>query len=58
MRRADNFDSDTKSREPSEELGAHCDIHMGKKVPIIHWHNHNVLPEAINNDADKFISAF
>ena len=57
MRRANDFDSDAKGGEPSEELGAHCDIDMGKKVLIIHWHDHNVLSEAVNDDADKFIAA-
>ena len=58
MRWADDFDRDTKGSEPSEELWAHCDIHMGKKVLIIHWHDHDVLPEAVNDDADKVIAAF
>ena len=53
MCRADDFDRDAKGGEPSEELGAHCDIDMGKKVLIIHRHDHYVLAEAVNNDADK-----
>ena len=57
MRGADDFDRDTKSGEPSEELGAHCDIDVGKKVMIIHRHDHDVLAEAVNDDADKFIAA-
>ena len=57
MRWADDFDRDTKGGEPSEELGTHCDIHMGKKVLIIHRHDHNVLPEAVDDDADKFAAA-
>lgn len=36
MCRADDFDRDAKGGEPSEELGAHCDIDMGKEVLIIH----------------------
>ena len=55
--RTDDFDHDAKGGEPSKELGAHCDIDMGKKVLIIHRHNHNVLPKAVNDDADKFIAA-
>ena len=55
---ADDFDRDTKGGEPSEELGAHCDIDMGKKVLIIHLHNHNVLAETVNDNADKFAPAF
>ena len=58
MRRADDFNRDAKGGEPSEELWAHCDIHMGKEMLIIHWHDHNVLPEAVNDDADKVITAF
>ena len=57
MRGADNFGHDAKGGEPSKELGAHCDIDMGKKVLIIYRHDHNVLPEAVNDDADKFIVA-
>ena len=57
MRGADNFDRDAKGGEPSKELGAHSDIDMGKKVLTIHWHDHNVLSEAVNDDADKFIAA-
>ena len=57
MCRADDFDRGTKGGDPSEELGAHCDIDMGKKVLIIHRHDHYVLPEAVNDDADKFIAA-
>ena len=57
MCRADDLDHDAKGSEPSEELGAHCDIDMGKKVLIIHRHDHYVLPEAVNDDADKFIAA-
>lgn len=58
MRGADDFDRDTKGSEPSEELGAHCDVDMGKKVLIIHLHDHNVLAETVNDNADKFASAF
>ena len=58
MRWADDFDRDTKGSEPSKELGAHCDIQMGKKVLIIHLHDHNILPKAVNDDADKFVAAF
>ena len=58
MRWADDFDRNTKGGEPSEELGAHCDIQMGKEVLVIHLHDHNVFPEAVNDDADKFYAAF
>ena len=58
MRGADDFDRDTKGGKPSEELWAHCDIDMGKKVLIIHWHDHYVLAEAVNDDADKVAAAF
>ena len=58
MRGAYDFDHDAKGGEPSEELGAHCDIQMGKEVLVIHLHDHNVLPEAINDNADKFVTAF
>ena len=57
MRWADDFDRDTKGSDPSEKLGTHCDIQMGKKVLIIHWHDHNILPEAVDDDADKFAAA-
>lgn len=58
MRGADDFDRSAEGCEPSEELGAHCDIDMGKKVLIIHWHNHYILAEAVNDDADKIAAAF
>ena len=58
MRGADDFNCDAKGGEPSEELGTHCDIHMSKKVLIIHLHDHNVLAETVNDNADKFASAF
>ena len=58
VRRADDFDRDAKGGEPSEELRSHCDIYMGKKVLIIHRHDHNVLPEAVDDDANKFVIAF
>ena len=55
---ADDFDRDTKGSEPSEELGAYCNIQMSKEVLIIYLHDHNVLPEAVNDNADKFVVAF
>ena len=55
---ANDFDRGTKGGDPSEELGAHCDIDMGKKVLIIHRHDHYVLAEAINDNANKVIAAF
>ena len=55
---ADDFNCDAKGGEPSEELGAHSDIHMGEEMLIIHWHDHDVLPEAVNDDADKVVVAF
>lgn len=58
MRGADDFDSGAKGGEPAEELGAHCDIDMGKEVLIIHWHDHDILAEAVNDDANKVIAAF
>ena len=58
MRWADDFDRNTKGGEPSEELGAYCDIQMGKEVLVIHWHNHNVLAETVNDDANKLVAAF
>ena len=58
MCRTDDFDRGSKGSEPSEELGAHCDVDMGKKVLIIHLHDHNVLAETVNDNADKFASAF
>ena len=58
LRGADDFDSDAKACEPSEELGTHCDIHVGKKVLIIHRHDHNVLPDAVDDDANKYVIAF
>lgn len=58
MRGADDFDSGAKGSEPSEELGAYCDIDTGKEVLIIYRHDHYVLPEAVNDDADKLDAAF
>lgn len=58
MRGAYNDDHDAKVGEPSEELGAHRNIQMGKEVLVIHLHDHNVLPEAVNDNADKFVVAF
>ena len=58
MSGADDFNCDAKGGEPSEELGTHSDIDMGKKVLIIHWHDHYVLAEAVNDDADKVVAAF
>ena len=58
MRRADDFNCDAKGGEPSEELWTHCDIHMGEEMLIIHWHDHYFLPEAVNDDTDKFTVAF
>ena len=55
---ADDFDRDAKGGKPSEELGAHRDIHMGMKVLVIHRHDHNVLPEAVDDDADKIAASF
>ena len=55
---ADDFNRGAESGEPSEELGAHCDIDMGKEVLIIHWHDHDILAEAVNDDANKVIAAF
>lgn len=57
-RGADDFNRYAKGGEPSEELGAHSDIHMGEEMLIIHWHDHDVLPEAVNDDADKVVVAF
>ena len=51
---ADDFHRDTKGGEPSEELGAHCDIDMCNEVLIIHWHDYNIFPKAVDNNADKF----
>lgn len=58
MSRAYDFNHDAKGGEPSEELRTHCDIQMGKEVLVIHCHDHNVLPEAVNDNADKFVVAF
>ena len=58
IHRTDDFNLGTKGGEPSEELGTHSDIDMGKKVLIIHWHDHYVLAEAVNDDADKVVAAF
>ena len=58
MSGADDFNCDAKGGEPSEELWAHCDIDVGKKVMIIHRHDHHVLAEAVNDDADKVVVAF
>ena len=55
---ADDFDRDTKGGEPSKELGAYSNIQMSKEVLIIYLHDHNVLPEAVNNDTDKVTAAF
>lgn len=55
---ADDFYRGAEGGEPSEELGAHCDIGMGKKVLIIHRHDHYVLAEAVNDNTDKVIAAF
>ena len=58
MRGTYDFDRDTKGGEPSKELGAYCNIQMSKEVLIIHWHDHYVFAEAINDDADKVAAAF
>lgn len=54
IRGAYDFHRDAKGGEPSEELGTHCYIDMCDEVLIIHWHDYNIFPKAVDNDADKF----